>query len=179
MDGNVDGCRELYERVLLIRPQAEAYWAQYEEMERRLGNFEHATRIEQRRSLAFGGGLGSRPSPSGRGSSPGGSSSSSSSRDGSGSRVGVDRLFRSFGGPSREGGPSRADGEEEGEEEPGEERGGGRGRGDPQGVEGGRRVAGPGLMMEEAIRQVSAFGAAGAGASGSGNVTLGGALGIA
>jgi hypothetical protein len=170
----VDGCRELYERVLLIRPQAEAYWAQYEEMERRMGNFEHATRIEQRRSLAFGGGLGSRPS--GRASSGG----SSSRRNGGG--VGVDRLFRSFGGAPR-GGRSRAD--EEGDEEPGEERGGGRGREDRQGAEAGRRATGPGLMMEEAIRQVSAFGAAGAGggsgssSSSSGNVPLGGALGIA
>lgn len=50
MDGNVGGCRELYERVLLIRPQAEVYWTQYEEMERRLGHVDHARRIDQRRN---------------------------------------------------------------------------------------------------------------------------------
>lgn len=55
MEGNVEGCRELYERVLLIRPEAEIYWTQYEVMERRFGHVEHAMRIEQRRHLAFGG----------------------------------------------------------------------------------------------------------------------------
>lgn len=142
--------------MLLIRPQAEVYWTQYEEMEKRLGNFDHARRIEQRRSLAFGGGLGSRGAGGSRGSLKGsssngssGSSSSSSSRREEGSGSGVDRLFRSF-----------------------EENGGGRGQG-PSFTERGRRAAAP---VEEAIRQVSFDAFSGAGRSG--NVTLG-ALGMA
>lgn len=67
MEGNVEGCRELYERVLLIRPEAEVYWTQYEVMERRFGHVEHAMRIEQRRHLAFGGKSGGGPHGGGGG----------------------------------------------------------------------------------------------------------------